>query len=518
MFKKNTQHAQTDIFGLFNSLPESMKKKIEKSEEKSFYKLIFSTINEEIFAPLYADTKSRPNSPINAMVASLILMYRNKWTYEELFKNIQFNLLVRVALGLDSLEEMPFCQATIFNFQNRLSAHFAETGQNLLEQVFDRLTEKQLKELKVKTNIQRTDSLAAASNIRNYSRLQLLVELILRIWRVLTEEDKARFKDQFEPYVHKTSGQYIYSLQVSDIPHEMEKIAHLYHWIDLNLRALYRSVDIFKTFKRVYSEHFTVVKEQAEIKPPEQLSSSSVQSPDDLDAVYRKKRGNEIRGQAINVVETAHPENQVNLITDVSVYPANKDDSKVLNERLDTIKEKTPDLEEIHFDGAYGSTDNDEKCEKQGIVTVQTGVRGPKQAVRMTIEKSSENVYSVSCPQQTVTSTPTEKQHKALFDLSVCKGCSLHGKCPTSKRKNHRVLYFTHEHYLALKRQKVISKLPEERKRLRNNVEATVNEFVCKMHRKKLKVRGAFKASIFAFSIAMGVNFGRIHRLLQVSS
>jgi hypothetical protein len=31
----------------------------------------------------------------------------------------------------------------------------------------------------------------------------------------------------------------------------------------------------------------------------------------------------------------------------------------------------------------------------------------------------------------------------------------------------------------------------------------------------KLKVRGAFNASIFAFYIAMGINAGRIHRLQQ---
>src|SRR3972149_3238446 len=121
MFKKNDQHLQTEIFGLFNSLPERMKKKMEKSEEYTFYKLIFSGIKEDIFSGLYSDIKSRPNAPINAMVASLILMHRYKWSYEELFKHIEFNILTKIALGLDSIESMPFCPATIFNFQNRLS-------------------------------------------------------------------------------------------------------------------------------------------------------------------------------------------------------------------------------------------------------------------------------------------------------------------------------------------------------------------------------------------------------------
>jgi len=187
-----------------------------------------------------------------------------------------------------------------------------------------------------------------------------------------------------------------------------------------------------------------------------------------------------------------------------------------LEERARRLKEKTPELEELHFDGAYGSTENDKKFEKTGITPVQTGVRGPKPAVEMTIEKISERTYIVSCPKQMVTSTPTRKRHKAVFDLSVCKGCAFWTKCLTIKRKKDRVLYFSHEFYLGLRRQKVVDSLPEERRKLRSNVEATVNEFVCKMPHWKLKVRGAFRASVFAFSVAIGKNFGRIFRLIQV--
>jgi len=515
MFKKNIDHAQADIFGLYNTLPENMKKGVEKSEHYTFYKLIFCNIKEALFSKLYSNKKSRPNAPINAMVASLILMHRYNWTYEQLFEHIQFHILVKIALGLDCIDKIPFCSATLFNFQNRLAKHFIQTGENLLEQVFDQLTEKQLKTLKLKTSIQRTDSFAAASNIRNYSHLQLLVELVIRIYRILSDKDKKRFLKHFEPYINKTSGQYIYPLQASDIPHEIEKIGHLYHWIEKNLKPSYSEYDVFKTFERVYSEQFTVIQQKIKIKPPEQISSSSVQSPDDLDATYRNKEGKSLRGQSINIVETAHPDNQINLITDVSTNPLNKDDSKVLNERLDTIKEKTPELKELHFDGAYGNTDNDKKFEKHKITPVQTAVRGAKPAVDMNIEKVSETEYTVNCPLQSVQSKPTRKRHKAIFDLAICKNCSSRGKCQTIKRKNDRAFYFTYDYYLSNKRQKVIDSIPVERRKLRSNIEATVNEFVRKMPNRKLKVRGTFKASIFAFSCAMSINFGRIYRLIQ---
>jgi len=512
MFRKNTKHSQMNLLGLFSSLSESKQKKAISSEECHFYNLIFCNIKEEIFASLYSDEKSRPNAPVNALVSALILMNRYNWTYAELFKNMEFNILTKFALGVDSMDEMPFCPATLFNFQNKLNDHFVNTGENLLEQVFDNLTEQQLKTLKIKTNIQRTDSFQAASNIRSYSRLQLLVELVIRIFQILSDEDKNKFQEQFQDYVKKTSGQFIYSLTVADIPHELEKIGKLYQWIYQNLSESYKEYDIFKTFLRVFSEHFTVVEEKVEVKDSSQLTSGCVQSPDDLDATYREKNGKKKRGQVINVVETANPENELNLITDVALKPNNTDESKILNERLDRLKEKTPDLNELHFDGAYPSSENDVKFAEHEITPVQTGVRGPKPAVELTVEQISDECYLVSCPNQQVHSSRSRKRYKACFDITVCNQCPHNKECSTVKMKTHRVFYFTHEYFQKRKRIKVIKNLPPNRQKLRSNVEATVKEFTHRMPRGKLKVRGALKAAFFAYMTAVAINFGRIYR------
>jgi hypothetical protein len=514
MFRENTKHLQLDMLGLFNSMSASMQKKAMRSEEYHFYHLIFRQIKEEVFACLYSDQKSRPNAPINAMISSLILLDRSKWTYEELFKNIQFNLLTKIALGLDALDEVPFCPATLFNFQNRLNDHFIHTGENLLEQVFDQLTREQLKTLQIRTTIQRTDSMSAASNIRNYSRLQLLVELVIRLYRILSEEDKQRFAERFGDYINKTSGQYIYALKASDIPHELEKIGELYHWMYQHLKSSYGESDLFRTFERVFTEHFTVVDQKVEVNRSDQLSSDCVQSPDDLDATYRKKRGKESRGQQINVTETAHPDNPVNLLIDVGVSPNNVDDSRVLSGRLDHLKEKTPDLEELHTDGAYGSEKNDEKCGGYKISHVQTGVRGSEAAVGMVIDQIGEDVYQISCPMQTVESRQTRKRYKACFDVSVCQHCAHCLECPSVVAKAQRIYYFTHGDYLKNRRHHMIKTIPPERRKLRCNVEATVNEFTHRMPGGKLKVRGAFRTSVFAYSVAVAINFGRIYRYL----
>jgi len=83
------------------------------------------------------------------------------------------------------------------------------------------------------------------------------------------------------------------------------------------------------------------------------------------------------------VTETANPENELNLLTDIAVKPNNTDDSDIMNDRIETLKEKTPDLKELHTDGGYGSEDNDQKFEKLKITHIQTAVRGRKSKVEM---------------------------------------------------------------------------------------------------------------------------------------
>ena len=515
MFKKNTSHQQPDLFGFFNQLPAQMQRKLIESEEYAFYRLIFSHIQEEDFACLYSENGSRPNAPINAMVSSLFLKERRGWTFEELFDQIQFNLLTKAALGLSRLDEMPFCQASLFNFMNRLNEHFIQSGENLLEKVFDHLTARQLKDLKIKTTIQRTDSFLAASHIRNYTRMQLLIELVLRIWRVLSEEDKARFKERFSSYLGKSSGQYIYRLSAEDLPHEFDKLAQLYDWIDQNLKPLYADREIFHTFERVFNEHFTRTVERIQLRKSEELSSGCVQSPDDLDATYRKKNDKQSRGQSINLVETTHPENPIDLIHDVSVHPNNIDDSKILEGRLDRLTEKTPDLEELHFDGGYGSENVDKKLDELEIIGIQTAVRGNRCKVDIRIELQSNSQYQVSCPYQSVSSVPARKRHKACFDLTICAICPVRKQCPAKTGSRYQTYYFSHQDFLSKRRQEAIHHIPEERQRLRANIEASVREFTHRMPQGKLKVRGFFKTSVFAFSTAVAINFSRIYRYLK---
>jgi len=244
-----------------------------------------------------------------------------------------------------------------------------------------------------------TDSLQVESNIRSYSRIQMLIEVLLSVGRILSEEDKARFAEVFAPYEGKTSGQYVYRIEHENLGSELERLAVAYAQIRETVVSAYGETDIARIFARVFEEHFATVDEKVAVRPSSDLHSGCFQSPDDEDATYRKKRGVGYRGQILTATETCNPDNALQLITDVHVTANNRDDSDELYDRLEGIKEKTPDIAVLHTDGGYGSEKNDVKMEALGIKQVQTAIKGRDNAVEITIAKHEDGrkVAEITC-------------------------------------------------------------------------------------------------------------------------
>ena len=164
MFRKNVSYKQLDVFGLEHRLSKKQSKLWENSVEHRFFEIVFQIIDEEPFAVLFSKKRSRPNVPVNQLVGSLILKHLNNWTYNDLFKNLSFNLLTRHAIGIHRMDEDVYAEASIFNFQNRIIGHYVKTGEDLVSKVFDQLTTDQLKELGIDASIQRGDSFLIGSN------------------------------------------------------------------------------------------------------------------------------------------------------------------------------------------------------------------------------------------------------------------------------------------------------------------------------------------------------------------
>jgi hypothetical protein len=516
VFRPNETHRQQDIFGIQTQLSPALWKRLRESKEYAFYEEIFCRIPEALFAELYADAPaSRPNVPVNVLVGAMILHHHHDWTFEELLDRVSFDLKVRVALGLWNLDEAPFCRATLFNFLNRLCDYTVATGRDKFQDVFDGLTPDQLKRYGLASTIQRCDSTQMGSNIRDYTRIELLVEVVLRMRRVLSKAHQEEHAGRFEPYVKaKTSGQFLYRLSKSDIGATLEQLGGLYAWMVETLEADYGSTEIHRMVCRVFAEQFTRVEEKIAIRPAEQIGSDALQSPDDPDATYHKKNDVGFHGFVLHATETAAPENALQLIVDVAVAPNNQADSRILHERLPEMHRKTPDLCELHTDAGYPSEDNDLRQGELGILAVQTAIRGRVAQAPMQIDRDEAGFLHIRCAAgHLVPGRATAKHYKAEFASANCAECPFAEVCLAQHRaQGRRTFYFTEADVVKQARHRRIESLPEERRTLRANVEATVKEFKAPCRDGKLRTRGLYAATRYGFLRAIGINFGRIFR------
>ena len=519
MFRPNETHRQQDIFGIEAQLSPDLWTRLRGSKEYAFYEEVFCRIPEGLFAELYADAPaSRPNAPVNVLVGAMILQHVNDWRFEELLDRVSFDLKVRAALGLWSLDEEPFCRATLFNFQKRLRDHMVATGQDKFQAVFDRLSQEQLTRFGLKSTTQRCDSTQIGSNIRDYTRIELLVEVALRMWRVLDEAHKEEHAERFGLYVRaKTSGQFLYRLRKSDIDRALEQLGGLYAWMAEALEEGYGQSEIHRTVCRVFAEQFARVEEKIAVRPAEEIGSGSLQSPDDPDATFHRKDEAEFHGFVLHATETADPENPLQLITDVVVAPNNQADSRILHERLPEMHRKTPDLRELHTDAGYPSEDNDRIQSEFGILAVQTAIRGRTAQAPMQIERDEAGLLHIRCAAgHRVPGQPTPKHYKAEFAAASCAGCPFAAVCLAKRvADGGRTHYFTEADVVKQARHRRIQALPEERRTLRANVEATMKEFKAPCRDGKLRTRGLCAMSRYAFLRAIAINFGRVYRHLR---
>ena len=522
MFKKNDSHGQLGLFDVTDQLSPHQQNLLSTSLEGRFYDEIFCKIDESRFGVLYSSIKSRPNVAVNQLVGALILKHLYNWTYEQLFLQLNFNLLTRWALGIRSLETAIFCPSSIFNFQRRLFEHYVQSGQHLIEEVFDQLTAAQLKSLGIKSSIQRCDSFQAGSNIFAYPRLQLLIEVLLRLSRQLDKPALAACEELLAPYLGQTSGQYTFRLSKEEIQAELGKIGQVYHQLYQQLKPAYEHHQIFVLFCRVYQEHFVFEDQQIILIPSKELATSTLLSPDDPEATYRKKAGKDHKGYVTHICETAHPDNELNLITDVATHPNNTDDGAILAQQAPSMLTKTPDLEELHTDGGYPSPAVDELLVLAGVTLFATNQRGRKARVvfkeelQPPLKPGEVETYLITCPRgQAVSINPSgeKKAATAYFDAKICQSCPFLRKCSTKehKKKNLRSRYYEYVDFLRIKRRERAKKVPKERKKLRANVEASVRQMKRGIKNGKLRVRGFIQAQTYAFFTAISVNFKRIH-------
>ncbi len=526
MFNENDSHSQLPLTSTLDELSKKQYKRLDTSWAGVFYREFFSRLNETPFSGLYADCPSRPNYPVNVLVGLEYLKAGNGWTDEEMYDEFCYDLQVRYALGYRQLGDGEFDLRTLYYFRERLSRYMQETGENLLDQAFEQVTDEQITAYRIKTGRQRMDSTQVASNIRTMGRLQLLVEVLQRVQRMLSEADKAHYSGLFAPYIQGHAGQYVYHLKGQDTSEHLQKIGELMQRLVSELQVSYAQDPVYQMFERVFGEHYRVEERALKTRIGQELSASSMQSPDDLEATYREKSSKSYRGYVVNLTETCDPDNPLQLITKVQVAPNHTEDADLLVEALPNLQERT-ELETLYTDGGYGSADADQALQDNQVEQIQTAIRGRAPSTDklnladFEIKQSQSGAPTqITCPGQQIGMVQRSNQKKgfvAHFEAEICQACPFLSKCPAQrgKRDQRWHMRFTQEQARMSQRRRKSLVHEKEGRNLRAAIEATVCSLKRPFPASKLPVRGRFRVTCMMIGSALVSNIRRIQRYLK---
>jgi hypothetical protein len=513
MFKESDRNAQLDIFSTPAEHLRGSSQKFylqDDSWHNIFRDNVLSHIDEQIFSVLYCKDNGTPNASIRVLVAMMLLKEGQGWSDDQLFENCNYNLLVRSALGLLTLDDTVPVASTYYRFRSNIVNYNKEHDTDLFKECMQSITKSQMVEFNVSGKQIRMDSKLMGSNIAWYTRYELVHETLRLFIKERREYiyKRSLSKDDFEliESIEGESGdKVVYYSTKSEIDARFLALGNL----------MYRFIRLFKIYpggqydilKTVFDGQYSCKKKVVLALEKEKISADSIQSPHDPESHYRKKGDNKIKGNSINITETCdkstEEEPKVNLITDVDVKPVTASDCGFMQDAVENSQNMTMDtIEKLYADGAYNSSENQEFCNDNDINLILTGLQGPKGRYDLIPDKQNTDKLTV-----------IDQKTGNIIDAELVKS----RKNPEEKKWKIKTdvkewRYFTLEHIrTSLLRQK-LQDTPIEELNMRNNVEATIFQMGFHYSNNKSRYRGLAKHKLWAYSRALWVNFVRLQK------
>jgi len=526
MFRKNQQHRQKSFFSAQGLLPAKLRKRLRMSWAEVFYELVLCRIDETIFAPLYSEEASRPNVPVNVLVALSILKAGFGWSDEVLYEQVCFNLQVRHALGFHDLRAEIFTLRSVYNFRRRVKEYEEETGTDLMKKVFEQINDEHIELVALATGWERMDSSQLLSNLAKMNRLELLVAVVQAVHQQLPESVDGDWAERWSSYLEGRPHQVCYKIPSRETEEHLETIGRGLCAVERILVEEAPESSVLALVRRVLEEQY---KQGADgtvrLRPGEEVPADSLQSPHDPDATFRVKGGVVFRGgYVVNVSETADPENPVQLITDVQVEPNCTDDAVLMEQSLDDQAERDIKVEQVTTDGGYTGLRGEQACEKHDVELRTTRMRGGRSApdkwgweeYRWIV--NDQGIPSrVTCPQGCTADLGPGKAEGAFiarFNRECCAGCPFFtNKCRVQDRPRVGPTLYVRARTIKVAQHR--QSLHPEDTSIRVLVESTIRSLKRGFPNNKLPVRGLTRTRTMIYGAALMVNVRRLHQYFR---
>ena len=378
--------AQLELFDLFESdFDPGTYRKLVAGFYGVFRASILALMPAHELAKKFSATDGRPTKELYSMAGLVLLKEFNGWTIDQAVSAYLFDRQVHFALNMRR-DKPTLCTATFERYMKQIR----EGG--LAAQIYNEVTMRLIVDLELNIEKQRLDSTHVFSDMATFARTRLLGVTILRFLIQLKRRHEALYlalpAEIFRRYEKKQNQLFADSAKDaakrSALRNEVAR--EMYDLIQrFSGNAEIEAMTTYKNLVEIFTQQCEV-KSRIKVQPGRKAGEKGAQAStpasapvqpeaqEEIVVEARQKTGGDVRqnpsddgatydgkkgpGYQVQIAETCHPDNPVQLITCAIPQTAAENDSDAVLPVLDDLIDKGIKPKELYADTAYGGDDN----------------------------------------------------------------------------------------------------------------------------------------------------------------
>jgi len=488
---------QNRLFDVFEKILSPLAyKQLQSGWQRLFRETILELMPVNTVKEHFDPVLGQPTKELYSMCGLILIMEFLDWTISDAADAYMFRADIQYALNLDP-ENQSMSTRTVERYKKLI------VEDELAGRIMDEITRTLIAKLDLSIETQRLDSTHVFSDMAQFGRTRMMGVAIKRFLTQLRRHDENVFESlpeelrtRYRPSSHllfgdtkkDTESRRLLREQVARDMHDL--VERFFDDEKHNTRST------FAMLVRVFNEQCEVVEDKIEIR--KHPGGDVIQNTSDPDATRDGKKG---PGYQVQLSETCDEENDVQLITAAVVQTAAEHDANAMEPVLDALEKNDAMPAALEADTAYGSDENVQKCEAQGVELVSpTPGQQPDDAYALNSDDFVVNEESgeVECcprgeqPLETLRHDDKETT-TVVMGAETCAGCPHRDACPVKRRKDGRYEYtFTDkQRRLDARRREEDTEAFRQRYRKRSGIEATNAMLKRVTGMGRLRVRGS---------------------------
>jgi len=488
---------QTRLFDPFdNVLTEKTRKRLLDGWAGVFRHIILELMPVETISGHFDPAMGRPTQELYSMAGLLLIKEFMDWTKQEALDAYSFRMDVHYALNLEPVTH-DISMRTLERYIELFEKD--ELARAIMSEVTVRLVEL----LEINIDKQRLDSTHVFSDMASFGRTRLMGVAIKRFLTQLKRHD-AKAYERLDEQLRKRYSPGVNQL-FGDSGKDSESRRLLRRQVAEDMYLLIRRFadaaehtnrNSYKSMERIFYEQCEVHEEKVCVK--NKTGGNVMQNPSDPGATYDGHKG---PGYQVQLSETCHPDNEVQLITCALPQTAVEPDSTATSEVLDTLEESKLLPAELLADTHYCSDENVQDAAARGVDLVgptPPGSGGPQDIDQLNtddfdVDEQTEEVICCPAGHQPESSVHDKQTGKTrtIMPESACGQCEYVDECPIRKsRHGYQLDHTAKERRLAGRRREEATEVFRERYRIRGGIEGTNSSLKRRTGLGRLRVRG----------------------------